>query len=267
MSSWLRRLGPSGAVLLLATIGGAGLLAYDHWRTSGLTAVSRGERLAQTRGCFGCHGPGGLTGFEDPSGTTGSVPLFSNEGVEGHSRTAGEIREWILEGKPKRLRDQQAGEDADEEDELFTMPSFRGRISAAQADDLVAYVRAASNFHASTAPVAVQGREAAARLGCFVCHGPQGRGALPNPGSFKGYIPPWDGPDLPELAKDDVELREWILDGSCKRLREHPIAKRFIQGQAVQMPAYRGHISTEDVDRLVAYVNWLRTSTEGREGR
>jgi hypothetical protein len=82
-----------------------------------------------------------------------------------------------------------------------------------------------------------------------------------------GYIPPWDGPDLPELAKDDGELREWILDGSCKRLREHPIAKRFINGQVVQMPAYRGHIAAEDVERLVAYVNWLRTSAEGREGR
>lgn len=266
MLSSLRRLGAAGALLLLAALGGAAWLGFEHWRQGGVSAVRRGRVLADRSGCFGCHGPGGLTGFEDPAGTTGAVPPFDQEAVESHARTPAEIREWIADGRPRRLRemDEKAGE---EEQALLRMPAFGQRLSPAEIDDLVAFVRATSGYQASAEPAAVAGREAAARLGCFTCHGPQGRDTPPNPGSFKGYIPSWDGPDLPELARDDAELREWILDGSPKRLREHPIARRFIAGQAVKMPAYRGHIAPEDVELLVAYVRWLRTSPEARQGR
>lgn len=266
MLSQLRRLGVAGCLLLLAALGGAAWLGWQHWRQRGLSAVRRGRILADRSGCFGCHGPGGLTGFDDPRGATGGVPPFDQESVEGHARTPAEIREWIADGKPRRLREQERSEGGQERG-LIAMPAFGGRLSPAQLDDLVAFVRATSDYQASREPAAVAGREAAAGLGCFTCHGPQGRDTPPNPGSFMGYVPSWDGPDLPELARDDAELREWILDGSCKRLREHPIAGRFLARQAVKMPAYRGHIPPEDVDRLVAYIRWLRSSPEARAGR
>ncbi len=262
----LRRLGVAGALLLLAALGGSVWLGFEHWRQSGLSAVRRGRVLADRSGCFGCHGPGGLTGFEDPGGVTGRVPPFDQESVEMYAQSPAEIREWIADGKPRRLRESEQAE-GEQERELIRMPAFGGRLSPAQIDDLVAFVRATSDFQPSREAAAVAGREAATRLGCFTCHGPQGRDTPPNPGSFKGYVPSWDGPDLPELARDDAELREWILDGSPKRLREHPVARRFIERQAVKMPAYRGHISPEDVDRLVAYIRWLRTSPEARAGR
>jgi len=52
------------------------------------------------------------------------------------------------------------------------------------------------------------GKDAAWRLGCFGCHGPEGRGLLANPGSFTGYVPAWDGPDYAELVHDQQEFRQ-----------------------------------------------------------
>ena len=43
-------------------------------------------------------------------------------------------------------------------------------------------------------------------LACTGCHGPQGRGSPPNPGSLKGYIPSWDGADYPDLVEPSMDL-------------------------------------------------------------
>ena len=107
------------------------------------------------------------------------------------------------------------------------MPAWRGRLSPAEVDQLVAYVKAVSDFDPVPDAVA-EGRDAAARLGCFACHGPQGRFDTPNPGSLKGYVPSWSGADFPELARDDAEIREWIRDGSPRRLRDNPVAAFFM---------------------------------------
>ena len=102
------------------------------------------------------------------------------------------------------------------------------------------------------------GRDTAARLGCFTCHGPQGRGDTPNPGSLKGYVPSWSGADFPELARDEGEIREWVKDGSPKRLRENPVAAFFLGRQAIRMPAYGERVTEEEMRRIVAYIGWLR---------
>lgn len=240
------------ALGLLAGSGGIHL-----WRTSNVGPVERGFRVAQARGCFGCHGPGGVRGVPDPGNGIGGVPAFSKEEVESYAQNEGEIREWILEGMPRRFREEAGAAPR----ALLQMPAWRGVLSDREVDQLVAYVKAASDFVTPDDPPAAAGREAAARLGCFGCHGPQGRGNGPNPRSLKGYIPSWDGPDFPELARDEAEIREWILDGSPRRLRENRLAAFFLRRQLVQMPAYRGKIADEDVQRIVEYVRWLRKAS------
>jgi hypothetical protein len=79
-----------------------------------------------------------------------------------------------------------------------------------------------------------------------------------NPRSLKGYVPSWDGPDFPDLARDEAETREWILDGSPRRLRDHPVAAFFLKRQVLKMPAYRGSIDDAQLARLVDYIRWLR---------
>ena len=93
---------------------------------------------------------------------------------------------------------------------------------------------------------------------CFACHGPQGRGDTPNPGSLKGYLPSWSGEDFPELARDDGEIRDWIRDGAPRRLREHPVAAFFLRRQAIRMPAYGARVGDPEIARITAYIRWLR---------
>jgi mono/diheme cytochrome c family protein len=245
------------AVLLLLTAAGLGaLVGWRSWRTRGISAVQRGYVAAATSGCFGCHGVGGLTGFDDPEGRLGAVPPFTREALLAHVKNEHEIREWILDGAPRRLRE--AAPAGEGEGALLAMPAWRGVLSDRQVADLVAYVKAVSDYELPDDPAAERGRQTAQRLACFGCHGPQGRGSMPNPRSLKGYIPSWDGADFGEVAADEGEVREWIVEGSPRRLRAHPVARFFMRRQAVQMPAYGGLLSEAEVDALVAYIRWLR---------
>jgi mono/diheme cytochrome c family protein len=243
-------------MLVLAAVALWAVVAFRAWRTRGISPVQRGFTVAATSGCFGCHGVGGVTGFDDPDNKLGSVPPFTREALLAHAKNEGEIREWILDGMPRRLRATAAA--GDEEPPFLRMPAWRDVLSDRQVSDLVAYVMAVSDYERPEDAAAERGRQTAERLACFGCHGPQGRGSLPNPGSFKGYIPSWDGEAFAEVAADEAEIREWIVDGSPRRLRAHPVARYFLKRQTVQMPAYHGRLNEAELDALVAYIRWLR---------
>jgi len=240
-----------GVALLVAAEAG-----LHHWRTRNVGPVQRGLRTATARGCFACHGPGGVTGLADAGTGIGSVPPFSRDEVRSYARDEAEIREWILDGAPRRLREESGTSDASPP--LLRMPAWREVLSEREVDDLVAYVTAVSDFNLPPEGSIDEGRRVAAKRGCLSCHGPQGRGNAPNPGSLKGYIPSWDGADFPELARDEAEVREWILDGSPRRLRANPLAMFFLRRQVLQMPGYRGRLSDDEVARLLDYIGWLR---------
>jgi mono/diheme cytochrome c family protein len=217
--------------------------------------VERGWRLASRHGCLSCHGSPGRPSDPHPAGT-GGAPSFSHEDVTDYARDEAEIREWILDGKPRRLRKEEAGVPPP----LLTMPAFRDALSEREVDQLVAWIVAVSDF-APLPEEASRGRDLASRLGCFGCHGPGGRGDTPNPGSLKGYIPSWSGRDYPELVRDDGELAEWIRDGSPRRLRENPVAAFFLERQLIRMPAFGPGVTEDEIRRIGAYIRWLRRST------
>lgn len=242
-----------GLALLVAAEAG-----FHEWRTRNVGPVQRGLRTAWARGCFTCHGPGGATGLADAGTGIGSVPPFSRDEVRSSARDEGEIKEWIWDGLPGRLREE-SGTGASPP--LLRMPAWREVLSEREVDDLVAYVTAVSDFHLPPEGRIDEGRRLAAKRGCLSCHGPQGRGNAPNPGSLKGYIPSWDGADFPELARDESEVREWILDGSPRRLRDNRLARFFLRRQVLQMPGYRGRLSDDEVARLLDYIRWLRRAS------
>jgi mono/diheme cytochrome c family protein len=99
-----------------------------------------------------------------------------------------------------------------------------------------------------------QGRVLAGQLGCFTCHGPGGRGGVPNPGSRGGEVPSFREGTLMMYAHDDQDLREYILDGAPAKKRERPAYQAEMAAQAIRMPAYRGTVSAQQVDLLVAYL-------------
>jgi mono/diheme cytochrome c family protein len=244
-------------VLLAATVLAVGFAGYYYWRTKNIGAVQRGFRVAEQKGCFTCHGPGGLRGMPNPGYGLDEIPPFTGGLISMYAQSEAEIREWILDGAPRRVRDDPE-QWKHRKNAIILMPAWRGVLSDRELSDLVAYVKAVSDFENPPEGPADDGRRVAMKLGCFNCHGPQGRGTLPNVHAFKGYIPAWDGGDFEELAKDDGEIREWILDGGPKRLMGNPIARWFLTRQPIKMPAYRGHVTDDEVTALTAYIRWLR---------
>ena len=128
----MRRLLASSIALLAL----AGMGAVTWWRSHNVGPVQRGARLAAARGCLSCHGAGGQLADPDGSLGIGSVPAFDRDDVRSYARSEAEIREWILDGRPRRLREEpEAGPEP-----LLRMPAWRNRLSPAEVDHLVAFV-------------------------------------------------------------------------------------------------------------------------------
>ena len=233
------------AASLISIIAVAAAAAVVWWRTANIGAVQRGADLAAAQGCLGCHDGQGVS------------PLLPRRFAELDDVDPATLREWILDGMPQRVRQDPESRTALEAAPI-RMPAWRERLSGAQVDDLVAYVRALAAADVPENMTARKGYAVAERLGCFRCHGPGGRGAGSNPGSLKGYIPPWDGADFPELVANDGELREWILAGRPQRLQANALARFFLDRQAIRMPAFRGQVTEEELRALEAYIGWLR---------
>jgi mono/diheme cytochrome c family protein len=127
------------------------------------------------------------------------------------------------------------------ENAWFFYPELRGLVVQAEESD------------------ETRGRRVAAELGCFNCHGPGGRGGVPNPGSKLEAIPAWNGGTPMMFAHGDDDLREYMLDGAPRAKRERSSYKAEMEAQAISMPAFRGWVSDADVRALIALV---RASSE-----
>jgi mono/diheme cytochrome c family protein len=256
MAGWIRSRVWFAAVMILLLV-----LAYPSARRFTLqvevTPPQRGYDVAVRAGCFTCHGPDGIGGVKNPGSEDGEVPGFIEGTIMMWVKNDEEIREYIVDGAPARKRaDPRYRQQM--ESQLLAMPAYGGYLSSAEIEDLMAYLRAVSGLIVAPDEVAAQGQDLAYRLGCFHCHGPMGAGGGSNPGSFKGYVPGWWGGDFDDLVRSDEELREWILDGSIARLRDHWLARYFISWQRVYMPAYRNFITEEELTALMRYVRWVR---------
>ncbi len=228
---------PAVLVTVLLAAGG-GFLWLQRARTPRPSRVQRGYEVAQEKGCFACHGPGGLRGMANPGYGLDEVPPLAGGLVTMYAQDESELRERAI----------------------VQMPAWRSLLTPEEVEALVAYVKAVSDLETPKDPTADAGRRTAQRLGCFNCHGPQGRGSQPNPLAFKGAIPSWDGPDFTELARDDAEVREWILFGRPQRLQDQKGARYFLDRQPIKMPPYQGHVSEAEVGELVAYIRWVRAN-------
>jgi mono/diheme cytochrome c family protein len=224
----------------------------------GLPAAERGRRLAERTGCFSCHGPEGARGAANPGRLDRAVPGFGSD-VMMYAKSAEDIRSWIREGSTPAKR---ASETWRKERERGTlrMPAFGNRFGSREIEDLVAFVEAVSGTPAPAEgdTLASLGLERASKLGCVGCHGPGGRLARPNPGSLRGFVPPWDGPDFPELVRGRAEFEEWVKRGVTRRFEGNPAARWFLRRAVLKMPAYEAHLEPGDLDALWAYVTWLR---------
>jgi len=224
------------------------------------TPAERGWRVAASLGCFSCHGPDGNGGTRNPGSEEGTVPAFTGRTQMMFVKTADDLREYVLDGAPRRKR-----EDPDYrarmEGVAHRMPAFRGYLSAAELEDLVTYLRAASGQVLPEETLAARGADLATELGCFACHGPLGGGGVANPGSLKGYVPSFWGADFDDLVRSDEELRQWIAEGEIRRITEDRIGAFFFRRQVIKMAAYGHFLAADDVHALAAYVRWIRAGS------
>jgi mono/diheme cytochrome c family protein len=256
MKRWRTAAWVLAAVALAEGLALAAFQARGLWqRRAADTAVRRGEAVAARMGCFGCHGPGGAAAINNPGASDGTVPTWTGGTWMMYADNEADVRGWILDGHP-------AGHKPDA-GALIHMPAFRNRLTAAELDDLVAYVLTVSQFGEIPDPQAAAGQNVAVHLGCFGCHGSEGRGLIANPGSFKGYVPPWDGGDYADLVRNDQELRQWVRNGICDRLHANPAARHILETQAIRMPAYGDRVSDKDLAGLRAYIEWVRRHPRG----
>ncbi|HET9951897.1 MAG TPA: c-type cytochrome [Candidatus Eisenbacteria bacterium] len=243
-------------LLVLAMLAVVALLAAADSFRPRLTASERGRRIAEANGCFSCHGPEGVKGVPNPGRADLTVPSFPGA-LMMYAKDAGQVREWIEDGSTEAKRASRTWR-AEREKGALRMPAFEKRLTPREIDDLVAFVLASAGEPAPEDSLPAAGLERARDLGCFGCHGEGGRFARPNPGSFKGYVPPWDGPDFAELVSGRAEFDEWVESGVARRFATNPAAAYFLKRATLHMPHYRRHLQQGDLDALWAYVTWLR---------
>jgi mono/diheme cytochrome c family protein len=103
--------------------------AVFWWRSANVGPVQRGADLAVAQGCLGCDGGLGVS------------PLLPRPFGDLDDIDPATPREWILDGMPRRVR-----QDPERREALkataIRMPAWRGRLSHAEVDDVVAYLRA-----------------------------------------------------------------------------------------------------------------------------
>lgn len=251
-------------VLAIALSAALTWIVYPHVRAVAIppeiTAAARGRELAEELACFTCHGPLGRVGVTNPGSQYKTVPPFHEGTIMMFAKSDQELREYILDGAPAAKRESEEYQ-KEMRGQAIRMPAYRDHVTARDVEDLVAFLRASSELLYPPEGPASDGEELAHELGCFSCHGAMGSGGHSNPGSLKGYIPGFFGPDYAELVRNKDELRSWIANGGVSRLTDDPLAQYFLERQRVQMPAYSGFLTEKQIDDLVAYVEWVATES------
>jgi len=249
-----------GAVLLV----GAALalpVVRTYWRVRSSNPVRRGLEVATRSGCFACHGPMGATGIPDPA-LGEEVPPWSGGIFMMYVKGEEEVREYVLDGVSRRRALSESSK-ARRERAAIRMPAFRGTLSSREVEDVVAAFLVLSGMkRPEDGTLEGRGLEIAETHRCFSCHASGGSGGRPNPGSFTGFVPGWYGADFRDLVRDRDEFVAWVREGKIERLSANPVARRFMQRQRLQMPAY-SDMSDDDLDALWAYVSWLGTTRGG----
>ncbi len=254
-----RRVLPAALLaLVVVALAARPALRWTLWRWE-LNPVLRGQLLAEAQGCMGCHRPYRAAEIPNPGSRWGSVPRFGAGNAMMYAETRGEVEEFIRFGVPQSwLDDFEALERLSEQ--RLQMPAYGDSLSDGEVADLVAFACAVEAVELAGGEAGAPGRELAKKHGCLSCHGVEGAGGLPNPGSLGGFVPGFVGRNFSHLVEDETEFREWVLDGTSSRLEENPIVRYFWRRQKLVMPSYRGALDDDQPGELWRWVQALRAA-------
>ena len=234
---------------------------YVLWRWES-NPVLRGRLLAEQQGCTACHEPYKAVEIPNPGSRWGTVPRFHAGNRMMYVETREEIEEFVRFGAPRSWLDDPKVV-ARLEDQRLRMPAYGETLSADEISDLVAYACAVEGIDPVGGEAAALGRELAKEKGCLSCHGVEGSGGFPNPGSLGGFVPGFVGRNFSDLVRDEEEFREWIREGTSSRLAGNPIVAFFWRRQKLAMPAYGEEALTdEQIGDLWQWVQALRQTSD-----
>jgi len=261
--------------LLALALGGTILLQVE--KQTEYSPVGRGAKLAETAGCFACHGRGDAEKrfnlrLKAEAWGTKNNPTFWDEDVTKVS----EIVEWITKGV--------TADEVEKHKRLFIkMPAYQDRLTPAEIDAITAWILAEGlKYTQGTGPTAkpvpaldgkpmtpdqllVSGDRLSRKFGCYQCHGELGQGGGPNPGSFKAYIPGFFGQDFLKLTAhgDRAEILYWIDHGRGQAIESGllgRLAKSYLDRQTIPMPAYHDQLAAPEKELLADFVLLLNKS-------
>ncbi len=219
--------------------------------------ILRGQLLAEELGCFNCHRPHAGREIPNPGSRWGTVPRFQGGNAFMYAPTADDIAEFIRWGAPRAWLDDPVIQKRLAA-QLVRMPAYDDRLDARELADLTAFVAATEGVALQGGDAAAPGRELARQHGCWSCHGVEGAGGQPNPGSLGGFIPGFLGRNFTDLVADEQEFREWVKTGTLTRLGNNPLIRFFWQRQEIQMPAYADELSDAQITELWRWVQAMR---------
>jgi mono/diheme cytochrome c family protein len=272
------RLAAAFATLLVVGLV-AGVLVFKHETQPEHSIVGRGKLLATSSGCFACHGTSeadphaNFRKTADGSWKPKAIPTFWENGID----TADVIVDWITHGVPE--------DEAAAHRKLFIqMPAYERFLPASDIDAIATWIlsegvrqsQAAADPASEKVPATeaelqaldpdhlmAVGDRLSRRFGCYQCHGEFGQGGAPNPASLKGYIPGFFGRDFLALTEngDREEIAYWIDHGRGRAIESGllgAVAKKYLSGQAIAMPAYKDQLSAMEKSTLVEYLSLLQ---------
>ncbi len=229
------------------------------WRRE-LNPILRGRLLTERLGCVNCHRPVGAIEIPNPASRWGTVPRFQGGNAFMYGPSRAEIEEFIRFGAPRAWLDEPRVE-ARLAGQRLRMPAFGDRLSDTEVGSLVSYVAALEGVEPRGGEDAAAGRELARQEGCLSCHGIEGSGGLPNPGSLGGFVPGFLGGNFTDLVANRGEFDEWVRTGTSTRLASNPLIRYFWQRQEISMPAYRETLDEQQIGALWDWVQALRAAS------
>lgn len=217
-----------------------------------------GRELAREAGCLTCHFPYRGEEIANPGSRWKVVPRFEAGNAMMYVKSRGEIEEFIRFGAPTSWLENPRAR-ARLAEQRIRMPAYEERLSDAQIERLAVWASVVEGVEVAGDESAARGRRLARDNGCISCHGLEGAGGLPNPGSLGGFIPGFLGENFRDLVESRAEFDEWVETGSLERLQRNPLVRWVWRRQALSMPAF-ADLSDADLDALWSWIQAVRAA-------
>jgi mono/diheme cytochrome c family protein len=102
--------------------------------------AAQGQDLAYRFGCFNCHGPMGYGSSRNLGSLKGYIPGWWGNDFRELVHNDAELREWIVDGEPARLRNHPLAKFFIRSQRV-SMPAYRAFLTDTQLSALMSYVR------------------------------------------------------------------------------------------------------------------------------